>query len=108
MRWGLGWVKGFITRRAQARTRQDFDTRVLIDRTGATLSMRFPLRKYTAVGEPVAEGSRVLLKKVTVLSRMLQRELLATPQGGGNRDIDRDGSTDRGKEDNDEGESGHV
>ena len=28
-------------------------------------------------------------------------------RGGGNRDIDRDGSTDRGKEDNDGGESGH-
>ena len=42
-----------------------------------------------------------------MLSRMLQRELLAPPQGGGNRDIDRDGSTDRDKEDNDEGESGH-
>ena len=27
--------------------------------------------------------------------------------GSGNRDIDRDGCTDRGKEDNDEGESGY-
>ena len=27
----------------------------------------------------------------------------ATAGGGGNKDIDRDGSTDRGKEDNDEG-----
>ena len=33
---------------------------------------------------------------------MLQHELFAPPQG----DIDRDGSTNRGKEDNDEGESG--
>ena len=31
----------------------------------------------------------------------------APPRGWGNRDIDRDGSTDRGKEDNDEGEIGH-
>ena len=42
-----------------------------------------------------------------MLSRMLQRDLFAPPQGGGNRDIDRDGSTDRDKEDNGEGESGH-
>ena len=55
---------------------------MLIDRTGATLSMRLPLGKYTAAGEAAAEGSRVLLEEATVLSRMLQRELLAPPQGG--------------------------
>ena len=103
----LGYVKGFIMRRAHARTRQDYDYRVLIDRTDAALSMRLPRGKYTAVGEAAAEGSWVLLEEATELSRMLQRELLAPPQGGGNRYIDRDGSTDRGKEDNDERESGH-
>ena len=41
-----------MTRQAQARTRRDYDYRVLIDRTDATLSMRLPIRKYTAVGEP--------------------------------------------------------
>ena len=105
-RW-LGWVKGLITRRAQARTRQECDHRELIDRTGATLSMRLPHGKYTAVGEAAVEGSRVLLEEAAVLSRMLQCELLAPPQGWGNKDIDRDGSTDRGKEDNNEAESGH-
>ena len=49
----------------------------------------------------------MLLEEATSLSKMLQRELLAPQQGGGNRDIYRDGSTDRDKEVNDEGESGH-
>ena len=55
---------------------------MLIDRTGATLSMRLPLGNYAAAGEAAAEGSRVLLEESTVLSRMLQRELLAPPLGG--------------------------
>ena len=50
----------------------------------------------------------MLLEEAPALSKTLQRELLAPPQGGNKRDIDRDGSIDRGKEDNDEGESGHV
>ena len=62
--------------------------------------MRLPHGKYTADGEAAAEGCWVLLEEATVLSRMLQRELFAPPQGGGYRDIDRDGSTDRDKEDN--------
>ena len=66
--------------------------------------MTLPLGKYTAVGDSAAEGSRVLLEEGTELSRMLQRGLLEPPQGRGNGDIGRDGSTDRGKEDNDEGE----
>ena len=100
-------MNGFITRRAQARTRQDYDYRVLFDRTGATFSMRLPLGKDTAVGEATAERSWVVLEEATSLSKMLQRELLAPQQGGGNRDIYRDGSTARGKEVSDEGESGH-
>ena len=36
LRRGLGWVKGFITRREQARMRQARDYRVSIDRTGAS------------------------------------------------------------------------
>ena len=39
----LGWVKGFITRHTQARTRQDHDYRKRIERTGATLSIWVPL-----------------------------------------------------------------
>ena len=31
LRRGLGWVNDFITRRAQARTRQDYTIRVLFD-----------------------------------------------------------------------------
>ena len=57
LRRGLGWVNDFITQWVQPRTRQDYDYRVSTDRTGATLSMRFPLGKYTAVGEAVAESS---------------------------------------------------
>ena len=83
LRRGLGWVNGFITRRAQARTRQDYDYRVFFDRTVATLSMRLPLGKDTAVGEAAAERSWVLLEEATSLSKMLQRDILAPPQGGG-------------------------
>ena len=68
--------------------------------------MRLPHGKYTADGEAAAEGCWVLLEEATVLSRMIRRELLTPPQGGWNRGISRDGSTDRGEEDNDEGESG--
>ena len=107
LRRGVGWANGFITRRAQARPRQHYDYRVLFDRTGATLSMRLPLGKDTPVGEAAAERSWLVLEEATSISKMLQRELWAPPQGGGNRDIYRDGSTDRGKEVNDEGESGH-
>ena len=46
------------------------------------------------------------LEKSNALSRMLQRELLAAPQGAGRGDIDGDGGTDCGKEDNEEGENG--
>ena len=34
-------------------------------------------------------------------------QVCATAERGGNKDIDRDGGTDRGKEDNDEVESSH-
>ena len=69
--------------------------------------MRFPHGKYTAVGEAAADDSWVLPEEATELSRMLQCELLAPPQVGGNRDTNRDGSTDRDKEDNNDGESRH-
>ena len=82
LRRRLGWVDGFITRRAQARTREDYDYRVLIDRTSATLSMRLPLGKDTAVDEAAAERSWVVLEEATSLLKMLQREPLAPPQGG--------------------------
>ena len=47
--------------------------------------MRLPRGKYAAVGEGAAEGSWVLLEEATVLSRILQRELLAPPQGRATR-----------------------
>ena len=83
LRRGLGWVNGFITRRALARTRQDYDSRVLFDRTGATLSMKLPLGKDTAVGEAAAEPSGVVLEEAPSRTKTLQREVLAPPQGGG-------------------------
>ena len=61
--------------RAQAWTRQDYDYRVSIERSGATPSMRLPLGKYTAGGKAVIEGSTVLLEEADALSTMLQREL---------------------------------
>ena len=80
-----------------------YDYRVLIDRAGATLSMKLPLGKYTAVAEAAADGAWMLLGKSNALSRILRRELLAAPQGAGRGDIDGDGGTDCGKEDNKEG-----
>ena len=62
LRRGVEYFMGFITRRAQARTRQDYDYRVSIDRTGDTLSMRLRLGMYTAVGEAAADSSWVLLE----------------------------------------------
>ena len=107
LRRGLGWVKGFITRRrAQARTHQNYDYRVVIERTGATLSKKLPLGKYTAVDEAAAEGAWLLLEKSNALARMLQRELLAAPQGASRGGIDGDGGTGCGKEDYEEGENG--
>lgn len=44
-------MKGSITRRAQARRRRAYDHRVLIEQTGATLSVRLPLGTYTDDGE---------------------------------------------------------
>lgn len=67
--------------------------------------MRLLRENCTAVDEAAAEGSWVLLEKINSLPKMLQRELLAASQGGDNRGIDGDGSTDRGKKDNDERES---
>ena len=72
----------------------------------STLSVKLPLRKYNAFDEAKAEGAWVLLQKSDALSRMLQRERLAAPQGAGRGDIDSDGGTDCGKEDNEEGDNG--
>ena len=106
-RRGLGSMKGFITRRAQARTRLNYDCRVLIKQTVAALCMKLPLGKYTAVDEAAAAGIQVLLlEKSIALSKMLERELLAAPQGAGRWDIDGDISTDRGKDDHEEGGDG--
>ena len=63
-------MKRFLTRRAQARTRQNYDYRVLIERTGATRSTKLPLGKYTAVADVAAEGCWVILEKFTAISRI--------------------------------------
>ena len=60
---------------------------------------------YTAVDEAAAEGALMLLNMCNALSRMLQRELLAAPQGAGRGDIDRDGGPVCGKEGNEEEEN---
>ena len=46
-----------------------------------------------------------LLEKYNALSKMLQRELLAAPQGAGRGDFDGDGGTYCGEE-NDQGQNG--
>ena len=84
----------------------DYEYRVLIDRSGATLFMRLPIAKYSAVREATAEASWVLLEQ-SAFANALTCTIGTSAQGGGKTDIDRDGSTDRGKEDNDEGGSGH-
>lgn len=70
---GLGCVNGVITGWVQARRRQDDDYSVVINRTGAAISVRHPLGKCTAFGESAPEGSWVLLVKANSLSKMLQR-----------------------------------
>ena len=40
LRLGVGWLKGTITRQAEARTRHLYDYRVFIDRDGSTHSVK--------------------------------------------------------------------
>ena len=98
-------MEGFITRRAQTQIHLNYDYSEQIERTGDTLSMKSLLRKYIAVDEAAAEGAVVLPEKSSALLKMLQRELLAAPQGLNKEDIDGGGGTRCGKGDSDEGEN---
>ena len=46
LRLGIGWLKGTMTRQAQARTRHLYDYRFFVDRDGSTHSVKLPLSKY--------------------------------------------------------------
>ena len=77
-------MKGFLTRREQSRTGQYYGCRLFINRTGASLSMRFPLRKYTSlIGEVEAESALGCYWRTLLYFRELpQRDCLAPPQVG--------------------------
>ena len=60
LRLGMGWFRGIITRRAQARTSDRYDFRVFLETDGSTRSVKLPLAKYSVDGA-AAEGSWALL-----------------------------------------------
>ena len=62
LRLGMGWFRGVITRKAQARTSHLYDFRVFLETDGSTRSMKLPLAKYSVDGA-AAEGSWALLSR---------------------------------------------
>ena len=62
LRLGMGWFRGVITRKAQARTSDRYDFRVFLETDGSTRSMKLPLAKYSVDGA-AAEGSWALLSR---------------------------------------------
>ena len=62
LRLGMGWFRGVITRKAQARTSDRYDFRVFLETDGGTRSVKLPLAKYS-VDEAAAEGSWALLSR---------------------------------------------
>ena len=60
LRLGMGWFRGVITRKAQARTSDRYDFRVFLETDGSTRSVKLPLAKYSVDGA-AAEGSWALL-----------------------------------------------
>ena len=62
LRLGMGWFRGVITRKAQARTSDRYDFRVFLETDGSTRSVKVPLAKYS-VGGAAAEGSWALLSR---------------------------------------------
>ena len=62
LRLGVGWFRGVITRKAQARTSHLYDFRVFLETDGSTRSMKLPLAKYSVDGA-AAEGSWALLSR---------------------------------------------
>ena len=59
---GMGWFRGVITRKAQARTGDRYDFRVFLETDGSTRSVKLPLAKYSVDGA-AAEGSWALLSR---------------------------------------------
>ena len=62
LRLGMGWFRGVITRKAQARTSHLYDFRVFLETDGSTRSMKLPLAEYSVDGA-AAEGSWALLSR---------------------------------------------
>ena len=62
LRLGMGWFKGVITRKAQARTSDRYDFRVFLETDGSACSVKLPLAKYSVDGA-AAEGSWALLSR---------------------------------------------
>ena len=58
----MGWFRGVITRKAQARTSDRYDFRVFLETDGSTRSVKLPLAKYSVDGA-AAEGSWALLSR---------------------------------------------
>ena len=63
LRMGLGWIGGKITRRAQERTRDKYDYRVMLNEDESTHSMRVPIEEYD-VDENAGLGAWVLLEPI--------------------------------------------
>ena len=61
----MGWFRGVITRKAQARTSDRYDFRVFLETDGSTRSVKLPLAKYSVDGAAAAEGSWALLSRYT-------------------------------------------
>ena len=64
LRLGMGWFRGVITRKAQARTSDRYDFRVFLETDGSTRSVKLPPAKYSVDGA-AAEGSWALLLRCT-------------------------------------------
>ena len=62
LRLGMGWFRGVITRKAQARTSDRYDFKVFLETDGSTRSVKLPLAKYSVDGA-AAEGSWALLSR---------------------------------------------
>ena len=62
LRLGMGWFRGVITRKAQARTSDRYDFRVFLETDGSMRSVKIPLAKYSVDGA-AAEGSWALLSR---------------------------------------------
>ena len=65
LRMGLGWFGGKITHRAQERTRDQHDYRVMLTDNESTRSMRLPMEEYD-VDENAGVGAWVLLEPIAM------------------------------------------